>query len=224
MTSTGATSDGAPRSLLQRLSLVAFSAVLIAAALTTRVVIEGQAELAESDAAFNRGDLVSSLEHARRSATLYAPGAPHVSRAYQRLTAIAIGAEAAGQAKVAFLAWQGERSAALESRHVFVPREDELERANQNLARLEALAREAGDAERHKAQARALTRLDADDGPSSGWIAVLSAGFLLALAGLALAAFRGLEPNGKRSLKGARVGLLLFAIGAACWTLAAYKA
>jgi len=212
------------RGLLQRLSLLAFFGVLIGAALTARVVLDGAAELAASNAAFDRGELVPSLEHARRSATLYAPGAPHVTPAYERLIAIAIGAEASGQPKVAFLAWQAVRSAALESRHVWLPRQSELDRANQNLARLEALARDATDTDHSKTQAQALSRLNADDAPAPAWIAVLGIGFLLALVGLALAASRGLEPSGKVSFGRARLGLLLLAIGAACWTLAAYKA
>jgi hypothetical protein len=214
----------AVRSLLQRLSLLAFFGVLIGAALTARVVLDGGSELAASTAAFDRGELVPSLEHARRSATLYAPGAPHVTPAYERLIAIAIGAEASGQPKVAFLAWQAVRSAALESRHLWLPRQSELDRANQNLARLEALARDATDTDRAKTQAQALSRLNADDAPAPAWIAVLGVGFLLALAGLALAASRGLEPTGKASFGRVRLGLLLLAIGAACWTLAAYKA
>jgi hypothetical protein len=177
-----------------------------------------------SDAAFDSGDLRPALEHARRSATLYAPGAPHVERAYERLIAIALGAEAAGQPKTAFLAWQGVRSAALESRHIWVSHPAELERANQNLARLEALARETGDADRGKVQQQASSRLEADSAPAPGWIAVLGAGFLLALAGLALFAFQGLDKAGKVRARRAQVGLALFAIGAACWTLAAYKA
>ncbi len=212
------------RGLLQRLALVAFLVVLIGAALSARVILEGEAELSASNAAFDRGELEPSLDHARRSATLYAPGAPHVTRAYERLIAIAVGAESAGQAKVAFLAWQAVRSAALESRHVWLPRQSELDRANQNLARLEALARDANDADRPKTQAQALGRLSADDAPEPAWIAILGVGFLLALAGLGLTAFRGLDPGGKVSFARARWGLLLFAIGAACWTLAAYRA
>jgi hypothetical protein len=214
----------AARGFVKSLSLVAFFVVLIGAALTVRVLLDGAAELAASNAAFDRGELVPSLDHARRSATLYAPGAPHVTRAYERLMAIAIGAEASGQPKIAFLAWQAVRSAALESRHVWLPRQSELDRANQNLARLEALARDANDTDRSKTQAQALSRLDADDAPAPGWIAVLGLGFLLALVGLALSASRGLEPSGKMSFGRARLGLLLLAIGAACWTLAAYKA
>jgi hypothetical protein len=212
------------RSLLQRLALFAFVVVAIAAALTARVILEGESELSASNAAFDRGELGPALEHARRSATLYAPGAPHVGRAYERLLAIALGAEASGQPKVAFLAWQAVRSAALESRHVWLPRQNELDRANQNLSRLETLARDVSDADRGKTQTQALSRLDADDAPAPAWIAVLGAGFLLALAGLALSAFRGLSPNGALRFGAARLGLVLFAIGAACWALAAYKA
>jgi hypothetical protein len=212
------------RRFRQRLSLLAFSIVLIFAVFSARVVLEGESELAASDAAFDRGELAAALDHARRGATLYAPGAPHVERAYERMNALALGAEAVGEPKIAFLAWQAMRSAALESRHVFLPRRAELERANQNLARLEAQARDGAGGDRAKTRRQALTRLNADDAPAPAWIAVLAAGFLLALAGLGLFAFRGLNRTGKLSLPRARLGLLLFAIGAACWTLAAYKA
>jgi hypothetical protein len=215
-------SDG--RSWRERLALLAFSTVLIFAVFSARVILEGESELSASDAAFDRGELATALAHARRGATLYAPGAPHVERAYERMSALALGAEAAGQPKLAFLAWQAMRSAALESRHVWLPRKGELERANRNLARLEALARDSAASDRGRSQNQALTRLSSDDAPDPAWIAVLGAGFLLALAGLALFAFRGLNRTGQVSFSRSRLGLLLFAIGAACWTLAAYKA
>jgi hypothetical protein len=214
----------AGRSFRERLSLFAFSIVLVGAVFTVRVILEGESELAASDAAFDRGELISALDHARRGATLYAPGASHVERAYQRMIALALGAEASGQPKIAFLAWQAVRGAALESRHVFLPRQAELERANENVARLEVLAGDSSASDRPKTQIQALTPLSADDAPAPAWIAVLSAGFLLALAGLGLFAFRGLNPSGKVSFQRARLGILLFVIGAACWTLAAYKA
>jgi hypothetical protein len=209
---------------LRRLAWLSFMIVLGLAVFSARVILEGESELSASDAAFDRGELGPSLDHARRSATLYAPGAPHVERAYARLNAIAVGAEASGQPKVAFLAWQAMRSAALESRHVVLPHATELERANQNLARLEALARDKDDTERTKNQAQALTRLSADDAPAPAWIAVLGIGFSLALVGLALFAFQGVDRAGKVTFGRARWGLILFAIGAACWTVAAYRA
>ena len=212
------------RSWRERLALFAFLSVLTFAVFSARVILEGESELTASDAAFDRGELGSALDHARRGATLYAPGASHVERAYERMNALALGAEAAGEHKLAFLAWQAVRSAALESRHVWLPRQAELQRANQNLARLEAQARDSAGSDRTKTQSQALTRLSADDAPAPAWIAVLGAGFLLALAGLSLFAFRGLNRTGELSFARARLGLCLFAIGAACWTLAAYKA
>lgn len=209
---------------LRRLAWLSFTLVLALAVFSARVILEGESELSASNAAFDRGELLPALDHARRSATLYAPGAPHVERAYARLTAIAIGAEAAREPKIAFLAWQAIRSAALESRHVLVSQQAALTRANQNLARLEALARDKDDSERAKNQTQALARLSADDAPAPAWIAVLGLGFSLALAGLALFAFQGVDRAGKVTLGRARWGLLLFVIGAACWTIAAYRA
>ncbi|MEO6599358.1 MAG: hypothetical protein ABIQ16_05760 [Polyangiaceae bacterium] len=211
-------------SWLRRLVWLSFTIVLGFAVFSARVILEGQSELAASDATFDRGELGPAIDHARRSATLYAPGAPHVERAYARLNAIAVGAEASGQPKIAFLAWQAMRSAALESRHMVLPHAAELARANQNLARLEALERDADDTGRTKNQAQALTRLQADDAPAPAWIAVLGLGFSLALVGLALFAFQGVDRAGRVTFGRARWGLLLFAIGAACWTVAAYRA
>jgi len=219
---------GAPGSsfarLLRRTALFGLGVVAVAAALTARVVLEGQAELAKSDAAFDQGELRPALDHARRSATLYAPGAPHVERAYERMIAIAHGAEAAGEAKIAFLAWQAVRSAALESRHLWITHAGELERANQNLARLEVLARGIKDQESGKLEQQAQTRLAEDSAPDPAWIAVLGSGFLLALTGLGLFSFRGVDRAGRVSPRRAQLGFALFLIGAACWALAAYKA
>ena len=141
------------------------------------------------------------------------------------MNALALGAEAAGEPKLAFLAWQAMRSAALESRHVFLPRRAELERANQNLARLEAQARDEAGGDRAKTRSQALTRLNADDAPAPAWIAVLGCGFPARAGGPGpICLSRARIARGKLSLPRARLGLLLFAIGAACWTLAAYKA
>ena len=60
--------------------------------------------------------------------------------------------------------------------------------------------------------------------PEPGLLALLGGGFLLALLGLGLFAFQGLDKAGKVSARRGQIGLALFAIGAACWTLAAYKA
>lgn len=123
---------------LRGVALGLMLAVLALAAVTARAVGDGEAELKKSDVAFNHGRLNAALEHARRAAVDYAPGAPHVARAYARMIAIAVGAEAEGKPELALVAWRAVRGAALETRHLWIPHRRELERANLSLARLEA--------------------------------------------------------------------------------------
>ncbi|HEX6765797.1 MAG TPA: hypothetical protein VF103_09980, partial [Polyangiaceae bacterium] len=121
-------------------------AVIALGAMTYRAVRDGAAELAESDRAFNAGDLGNAVLHARRSATAYAPGAPHTRAAVERLRAVAVGSEAAGDPETARLAWGALRAAALETRHVTVPYAAELREANERLERLASRAPTASDA------------------------------------------------------------------------------
>lgn len=124
---------------LRGIALGLMLAVLALAVVTARAVSNGEAELKKSDVAFDQGRLTAALEHARRAAVDYAPGAPHVARAYARMIAIAVGAEARGKHQLALAAWRAVRGAALETRHLWIPRRRELERANRSLARLEAM-------------------------------------------------------------------------------------
>jgi hypothetical protein len=217
MSSLGAT--------LRSLAFLLMLGLLMLAVFTARALIDGSRSMTESDVAFDRGDLRTSIVHARRAAILYAPGAPHVGRAYERLNAIAVGAEAAGQPKTAFLAWQAVRSAALETRHVFQPRQTELDRANLNLARLEAELRGAKADQIDRLQKQALARFRGDTGAGRlVWTLALAFGFGLALAGLLLFALRGITRDGAIVAREARLGALLALVGAACWTIAVLKA
>jgi len=204
---------------LRRIATGLLLAVLTLAALTARVIVQGEAELEKSDAAFDRGDLVESIAFARRAAVLYAPGAPHVDAAYDRLFAIAIGAEARGETRVARMAWDAVRGAALETRHVATPRAKELERANANLARLWASPGVGGPD-----RARVARSLARDDAPRAPWVLALGAGFGLFAAGLVLAARRGVTEAGRLSVRTLAVSGLMALAGVACWTLAVYRA
>lgn len=210
---------------LRGIALTMMLFVIAMAALTARAVIDGTHEMQLSDAAFNRGELGPAIDHARRAAVLYAPGVPHVREAYARLQAIALGAEAGGQAETARVAWQAVRGAALETRHVWIPERAELERANRNLARLQAASSGAtSEAARQKADRRALAELQKDSAPAAVWVMLLSLGFMLALGGLTLVALRGVTRDGRLVLVQARLGLILTIVGAACWTLAVWRA
>jgi len=210
---------------LRGLSLGLLLALLAMAVVTFRAVHDGEEQMRQSDAAFNRGDLLESMLHARSAAVLYAPGAPHVTRAYARLQAIAVGAEAAGQRRTAEAAWRAMRGAALETRHVWVPRAAELARANENLLRLQQQALpDTPDTDPKAAAERARRDLGRDDAPSTTWLGVLIAGFVSAALGLVWVGLRGVTAAGELTLGRAKLGILLSILGAACWTVAVWRA
>lgn len=181
--------------------------------------------MAESDAAFNRGHVREAASHARRAAVSYAPGAPHVRAAYERLAAIGVGAEVAGELDVAIFAWRATRSAALETRHVALTQQKELERANRELARLEVAARGLGTRrEVLREQKVAWQSLSRPVGARLGWVALLAFGFASAAAGVTWVMLKGVKPDGSLSMTAARWGSLLTLLGAACWTWAVVTA
>ena len=207
------------KAFLRTAAMLLLLAVLALGLLTWRAVSDGEAAMAASDVAFNQGDLRTALVHARRSATSYAPGAPHVSRAYARLQAIAIGAESRGDLEIAQEAWRAVRSAALETRGMPQPHATELERANRALARL--ASRGSEDPEQKK---QALAELDASQGPRARWILVLGLGFVLSTLGLAWIAVRGVDAQGAVVRRQLGIGAGLALVGAVCWTIAVWLA
>jgi len=209
---------------VRRLSYALAVAVLALLAMTLRAVREGEAAMVECDAAFNRGDLGPAVLHARRAALAHAPGAPHTRVALARLRAIAIGSEGAGDAATARLAWGAIRGAALGARHLTTPYEAELEEANGALARLAAKATDLDAGARERASKKAAEALRGVPGPTPLGSVTLLFGAVLSAVGLFLVGSRGFTREGSLIPKGLVVGLLVLAVGAACWTFAAYRA
>ncbi|MEB2311309.1 MAG: hypothetical protein OZ921_13185 [Sorangiineae bacterium] len=215
---------------LRGVALGLMLAVIAFAALTARAVRDGRRELEASDAAFDQGHLREAMDHARRAAVLYAPGAPHVDAAYARLIAIATGAEATGRPRIAEMAWRAVRGAALETRTLVILRRAELERANANLARLAARAQAAAaggpeDSDRLGAdERRALAELGRDTAPRGEWVLVLGLGFVLSALGLGLLGMRAVGPGGELIAERSRAGLVVTLVGVACWLLAVWQA
>ncbi|MCA9626576.1 MAG: hypothetical protein KC766_02865 [Myxococcales bacterium] len=207
------------KTFLRSAAMVLLLAVLSLGLLTWRAVSDGESAMGASDVAFNQGDLRTSLVHARRAATSYAPGAPHVARAYARLQAIAIGAEARGDLEIAQEAWRAVRSAALETRGVTQSHARELERANRALARLATRGQE--DPEQRKA---VLEGLEQSQGPRARWILVLGLGFVLSTIGLAWLGLRGVNREGSVVRRQLLIGAGLALVGAVCWTVAVWLA
>jgi hypothetical protein len=188
---------------------------------TLRAVLDGEREIAASDAAFDANDLHGAIAHARRAASSYAPGAPHVERGYQRLLAVARGAEATGRPDLAMLAWQAERAAVLESASLWHPFSERLEEANRNLSRLSASKTLAED-ERRETARRLFKEAQSQSAERAPWGALLAGGLLLAAVGLGWFAGWALAPDGRIEWRRGRWGLLTFVLGAALWAAAAF--
>jgi hypothetical protein len=122
--------------LLRSVAAAAGFFLLLFALVAYRVSERGALELAESDRAFDAGRLDLAVEHARRAAVAYVPGAPHVRLAFERLRAVARGAERTRDLDLARRAWRAARAAAIESRHLWQPHAVELAALELELARL----------------------------------------------------------------------------------------
>jgi hypothetical protein len=198
--------------------------VLALGVMTFRVVRDGEAALADSDAAFHRGDLANAVLFARRAAIAYAPGAPHTRAALARLRAVAVGSEGAGDVASARLAWGAIRSAAVETRSLIEPYASERGEADQALARLSAVPVASDPEVQARAVERARRSLATLPGPSPFSSVLLVAGFATAALGLGLVTLRGLTREGRLLWRGFALGVAVFVVGVACWTFAAYRA
>jgi hypothetical protein len=215
---------------------IALTGLFVGAA-TLRVVSAGEREIAASTAALRAGDAHGAAEHARRAAGWYAPGAPHVRVAYERLIALGTTAEGLGERELALFAWRGVRTAALETRWLVTPHEDDLHRADQAIARLSAAAprppgtRNEPPAVIERQQLEALAR---DEAPRTGWVVVLVGAALAWGLGASWAVRRAVPA---RSLAGsaesgatpiawrrAAPGLAVTAAGVVLWLLAIWRA
>ena len=196
------------------------------AALTARVIAEGKRSSGRATPRSTVAICATRSLYARRAAVLYAPGAPHVNAAYERLGAIAMGAEAIVRAAECRASRRGapSRGAALETRHFTTPREDALERANANLARLAGPA--ATPSVRNRAQkpprcARSRRRAAGAVGPRARRRILPCSP-----RGLVVAMRRAVTSTGQLSARAGSLvsGLIAVAAGVACWTLAVYRA
>jgi hypothetical protein len=210
---------------LRRAALVLLLGFLGLGVLTARAVEKGEALVRESDRAFDQGKVREAAHHARQAAVHYAPGAPHVRAAYDRLHAVAAGAEAAGDRETALFAWSAIRSAALETRHVSVPFPAELEAANRALARLE-VAEEAPASRRERLRQLKIAERDLSESAEgrAGWVALLGLGFAATALGLGWFTLRGVKPGGKLEHRAARLSGLVTLLGALCWAFAVVSA
>jgi hypothetical protein len=223
------------RRLPYRALQVAALLTVIVGLASTRVVISGEREIAASTEALRRGDPEEATVRARRAAGWYAPGAPHVRVAYERLRALAREAEQHRRFDLALLAWRGIRSAALETRWVVTPHAADLDQANHEIARLMAMPvgerGTVGEPDQQVAAAE-LEVLGRTPEPRVPWVIVLVAAFGLGVAGLVMwarqmgegAATATAATWWRAGSARARTGALLVAVALALWLLALWRA
>lgn len=200
---------------------------LLASAATLRVVTSGEREIAASTEGLKAGDAHAATEHARRAAGWYAPGAPHVRVAYERLIALATTAEGLGDREASLYAWRAVRTAAIETRWLVTPHAEDLERANAAIARLEAAAprppgtRNEPPATIAREQLEALSR---DEAPRTPWVVALVLAAAAWITGSVLVVRRGITAGGQVSWGRALPGIVITAGGIALWLLAIWRA
>jgi hypothetical protein len=200
---------------------------IVIAAVSLRVVSAGEAEIDASTAALRAGDATEATVHARRAAGFYAPGAPHVSVAYERLAALGTTAEGLGDRDTALLAWRAVRSAAIETRWIVTPHEDDLTRANEAIARLSASAARPPNARTLSSatvQREHLELLLRDESPRTAWVVALVFGFLAWTLGGAIVVRRAMTATGHFEWRRSLAGVLVTVSGIALWLLAIWRA
>jgi hypothetical protein len=198
------------QAMLRSMAVAAVAALLVFALATQRTLHRGAEEMRASDQAFDAGQLQSAVRHARRAASLYVPGASHVDEGYDRLKAVAVGAERARDTGLAMAAWRAVRAATLESRHLWLGRPRELTQANANLARLSGVPDSSTPELQHLADGAGALRA--------------SLGFVAALAGLLLIARYGVARSGEMTWVRARAPACLLAAGLVSLALAWLRA
>lgn len=163
----------------------------------------GQLAMTESDQCFHEGELLESVRHARRAATLSVPGALYVSRAYDRLGAIARGAEIARNKELATTAWRAIRASAIETSNVWANKEKELSAANAALRRFSVTKSDGA-----KSSAPSIR---------IGGAGALAGSFLLSLVAGAWTIGSGLSETGRFTRRKATIPGALAIAGAVAW-------
>lgn len=200
---------------------------VVLGAIYVRVISSGERELGASTEALRAGDAHEAIVRARRSASYYAPGAPHVRVAYARLVALGTAAEGLGKRDVALLAWMGVRSASLGSRWLLTPHAADLELANQAIARLSSTAPRPPGTRLEppaKFEREQLEVLGRTDGPQPVWVVTLVLAFGAWIAGLGWIAVRAIDATGHIAQRRALPGALLAIGGLGLWLLALWRA
>lgn len=219
-------SSGAARTA-KRIVLGLLVLALAIGAITLRVVVAGELEIAASTDALLTGDARAAAVHAKAAATWYAPGAPHVRVAYQRLMALGDAADERQNRELALLAYRAVRTSSESTRWLVTPHAADAQRAAEAIARIESNAPRPPSSSLVPAQEIERGQLEAmarRSGPRVEWIAALAVAFAAWVVGLLQVLLRAVDESGKIAWSRARFGLLVGTLGLALWAVALYFA
>ena len=215
-----------PALALRALKAALVVAVVLGAA-TLRVVVAGEREIAASTAALRAAAAPAAPGRPRRAAGWYAPGAPHVRVAYERMIALAVAAEGLGDRDTALSAWRSVRTAATETRWIVTPHAEDLARADAAIARLSAAAPRPPGTRTEPASAIERAQLEAlarDEAPRVPWVIALSLSFLGWAVGSGMAARRAVSATGHVAWQRASPWLVVAGGGVLLWLIALWRA
>ncbi len=201
--------------------------IVVGAGVTGRAVLGGEREIAQSTAALEAGDAYAAADHARAAASWHVPGAPHVRVAYGRLMALGRAAEERHLRELALHSYRAVVTASASTEWIVVPHARDAEAAKAAIARLESTAeRPIGTATepRERVEARLLSDLAAQPGPSRLWSAVLAASFIALATGVWLVLARAVDESGRLHRRPALPGAVVGAAGLLGYALALWLA
>ena len=145
---------------MKRLGLIAGVVALVLAPLLVRTAVDGRAELARADEAGEAGDRDAEIRHLGRAARFRLPLAQHDDQAIDRLHALAVDAQSAGEITTSLTAWRELRSALIGTRTFDVPEPELLAEANAEI--VELMVEEARASNRPIARDRWAEELEQD--------------------------------------------------------------
>jgi hypothetical protein len=149
---TGAANPTSRRgAVMRRVAWAILLLVAISAAVTARVVWAGEREIAASTDALKGGDADAAIVHARAAAYWYAPGAPHVRVAYERLFALAEEAEKRRLWATALFAYRAVISASASTTWLVTPHAEDAPRGRARRRAARGEDRGAGAERVHRA-------------------------------------------------------------------------
>lgn len=196
--------------------------VVVVAAIMARVVYSGEREIAESSAALRAGDADKAIIHARMAALWYTPGAPHVRVAYGRLMALGREAEERKMWDTSLFAFRSVVSASASTRWAIEPHAEDVARAEEAIARIEARAK-VGEAP-EAMSSPALAAMASPGVIPLVWKLVLGLSFVGMGGGLGALLRFGIDESGRVDRRRGLIPGVAAALGLLCYVAALFFA